>query len=77
MPDLRSDQDQHRFAQIKLRMLDSLAINAPSYLVSGAGVKTREEFRQKLDESPTILSIVECCAYEAQRMEEERARANT
>ena len=73
MPDPRNDRDQHRFAQIVGRMLDGVAKNAPEYFIESSGVKTRDEFRHKLTESTMVQTIVECCAYEAQLIEEERS----
>lgn len=74
MPDPTNDRDQIRFAQIRGRMINSLVKNMPQTYVESSGAKDREEFREKLAESSIILSIVDCCAYEAQCIEEERAR---
>ncbi|MGD9726496.1 MAG: hypothetical protein AB7L09_02855 [Nitrospira sp.] len=71
MPNPRSDRDQHRFAVIVARMMKSVADNMPPHFVEISGAKTRDEFRAKLSESDSIMSIIECCAYEAQCMEEE------
>ena len=74
MPDPHSDKDQHRFAQIRSRMLDGLARNMPQVYVESSGAVSRSKFRDKLIESDMILTIIDACAYEAQCMEEERAR---
>lgn len=72
MPDPKSDKDQHRFIQIRERMLDGVAKNLNEVFMHPSGAKDRAQFRAKLMESGAILGIIECCAYEAQCMEEER-----
>lgn len=71
MPNPASDADQLRFAQLRDRMFDSLTKNLPSAFMESAGAQSRKGFRDKLMESDIIISIVECCAYEALCIEEE------
>ena len=74
MPNPKNDADQHRFAQIRSRMLDGLIKSLPDVFVESSGAKSREEFRDKLCNSTLILSIIDVCAYESQTMEEEMSR---
>jgi hypothetical protein len=74
VPDPRSDADQHRFAQIVGRMLDGVAENIPDFYMKSSGAKDRSEYREKLGQSDAIRTIIECCAFVAQTIEEERAR---
>ena len=76
MPNPNSDRDQHRFAQIRSRMLDGLVENLPEFMVTSSGAASREEFRDKLCESSTILAIIESCAYVSQSIEEEKSRGS-
>lgn len=74
MPNPNNDKDQHRFAQIRGRMLDGVAKNLPDYFVEASGAKDRADLRIKIMESESILNIIDCCAYEAQCIEEEEGR---
>ena len=71
MPDPTKDSDQLRFAQIRSRMLEGLVENLPSYMMESSGAKTREEFKDKLCESESMVRIIEVCAWVSQIMEEE------
>lgn len=77
MPDPTSDADQLRFAQIRDRMIQGLINNLPMAYIEGSGAKSRIGFRDKIAESPMLLTIIETCAYEAQCIEEENARTKT
>ena len=72
MPDPTSDSDQLRYAQIRSRMLDSLAENLPPDMVDASGAKTREAFKARLCESESVVRIIEVCAWVAQTIEEEK-----
>lgn len=74
MPDPTSDADQLRFAQIMDRMFNGLVKNLPDYFLEQSGAKSRMGLRDKLVASSSIMSIIECCAYEAQCIEEEARR---
>ena len=74
MPDPLSDRDQHRFAQIRSRMLEGLVLNLPRHMMESSGAKTHEEFKERLCESDAILAIIEVCAWVSQTIEEEKAR---
>lgn len=71
MPDPRKDADQHRFAQIRNRMLEGLARNLPEYFIESSGATDRDDLIDKICESAMIVNIIDACAYEAQCMEEE------
>ena len=73
MPDLKSDQEQLRFAQIRGRMLSGLARHLPPGFMESAGATTRAELLVRLCESDHVLAIVETCAFVAQSLEEEKA----
>lgn len=75
MPDPLSDIDQLRFAAIRSRMLDSAAQNLPTIFLEQSRAKGREELRTKLCESAAVMALIDCCAYEALRIEEERKRS--
>lgn len=74
MPNPSSDADQLRFAQIREHMLNSVAENIPEIYMTPSGAKTRADYRARLADSAAILAIIDCCAYEAQRMEERSRR---
>lgn len=74
MPSPLSDTDQLRFASIRSRMIESTAQNLPTPFMEQSGAKTRDELREKLAESKSIMAIIECCAYEALCIEEEKKR---
>lgn len=68
-----SDAEQHRFTSIRSRMLYNVSENLPSIYVEQSGAKSRSEFRQRLTASDSILAIIDCCAYEALKIEQERS----
>lgn len=74
MPNPKSDSDQLRFSQIRSRMLEGLVTNLPPHMMESSGAKTREEFKEKLCASETMVLIIEVCAWVAQTIEEEKAR---
>lgn len=76
MPNPSSDADQLRFVAIRSRMIDAAAKNLPELYMKHSGANTREEFREKIIKSDSVMALIDCCAFEAQRMEEEgRGRA--
>lgn len=77
MPDFKRDSDQLRFSQIRSRMLDTIASHCSQQFMQSAGVDTRAALRNKLMESPSVLELIECCAYAAQCIEEERKSERT
>jgi hypothetical protein len=72
VPDPLSDIDQLRFVSIRSRMLDSAAKSLPTLFLEQSKATSREDLRAKLCESVSIMAIIDCCAYEALRIEEER-----
>lgn len=74
MPDPTNDRDQLRFAQIKRRMVERLMENLPPFYIEELGVKSNKGLLEKLAESDFLMAVLESCAYEAQCIEEERAR---
>jgi hypothetical protein len=75
VPDLKSDQEQLRFAQIRGRMLNGLAKHLPDGFMKSSGAKTRAELLVRLREPDHVLAIVETCAFVALTIEEEKSRA--
>lgn len=73
MPDPKSDADQLRFAQIRSRMLEGIAKNCSLAFLDHSAATSRSELALLLSQSPTIVELIDCCAYEAQCIEEERS----
>lgn len=74
MPNPLSDTDQLRFASIRSRMIDGAAKNLPEIYLKHSGASNRDGLREKLIKSDSIMAIIDCCAFEALRMEEEGRR---
>jgi hypothetical protein len=66
-----SDTDQLRFASIRSRMIDGTTKNLPEIYLEHSGASNRDELREKLIKSDSIMAIIDCCAFEALRMEGE------
>lgn len=73
MPNPKSDADQLRFSQIRSRMMEGISKNCSSLFLDQTAASTREDLVELLIQSPMIVEIIECCAYEAQCIEEERS----
>jgi hypothetical protein len=71
MPDPNSDADQLRFAQIRSLILDSLVKNLPEVFLEQSGAKSRKGLRDRLAESEFLVAVIEVCAFEALKIEEE------
>lgn len=73
MPDPKNDTDQLRFAQIRSRMVEGIAKNCSKLFLEQTTAAARDDLAELLRQSPMIVEIIECCAYEAQCIEEERS----
>ena len=73
VPDPKSDADQLRFAQIRSRMLDNLVKHLPDYYIKIAGLGKRDDLRDKMAASDSIMCIIDSCVLTAQEIEGERS----
>lgn len=71
MPNPKSDRDQIRFAQIRGRMVQGITKNCTDAFLKASN-SDRASLADKLAESAMIMEIIDCCAYEAQCIEESR-----